>query len=177
MADKGVARAFIRRPIDGGERPPWRSILTRMATAAAPRPAWNVKGRSLTRTRLLTPLGLAALMLLALALRTTEMGIGFWIDEGLSVGIADRPLSDIPGILRLDGSPPFYYVLLHVWMSVFGTTEEATRAALAAAFSAALRDGADGPNGVYRYGSGGGFPTQTFESSNYWVDLTFTPAS
>ena len=128
MADKGVARAFIRRPIDGGERPPWRSILTRMATAAAPRPAWNVKGRSLTRTRLLTPLGLAALMLLALALRTTEMGIGFWIDEGLSVGISDRPLSDIPGILRLDGSPPFYYMLLHVWMSVFGTTEEATRA-------------------------------------------------
>jgi hypothetical protein len=41
----------------------------------------------------------------------------------------------------------------------------------------ALRDGVDGPNGVYRYGTGGGFPTDTFESSNYWVDLTFTPAN
>ena len=61
--------------------------------AAAPRPAWNLG--SVTRARLL-PLGLAALMLLSLALRTTELGIGFWIDEGLSVGISDRPLGDIP---------------------------------------------------------------------------------
>ena len=32
---------------------------------------------------------------------------------------------------------------------------------------------ADG-NGVYRYGSGLGFPTQTFQSSNYWVDAFFS---
>ena len=101
--------------------------LTPMATAAAPRPAFRAKARALTRTRLLTPLGLAALMLLAFVLHTTEMGIGFWIDEGLSVGIADRPLTDIPAALKLDGSPPLYYMLLHVWMNVFGTTEEATR--------------------------------------------------
>ncbi len=36
----------------------------------------------------------------------------------------------------------------------------------------ALRDGQDGPNGVYRYGAGG-FPTQTFQSANYWVDVVF----
>ena len=30
-------------------------------------------------------------------LRTRDLDVGFWIDEGLSVGIADRPLSDIPG--------------------------------------------------------------------------------
>ena len=30
-------------------------------------------------------------------------------------------------------------------------------------------------NGVYRYGTGGGFPTGTWNASNYWVDLTFTP--
>jgi hypothetical protein len=40
----------------------------------------------------------------------------------------------------------------------------------------ALADGQDGPNGVYRYGSGGGFPTQSWRSSNYWVDVAFTPA-
>jgi hypothetical protein len=39
----------------------------------------------------------------------------------------------------------------------------------------ALRDGADGPNGVYRYGTGGGFPSDTWQSANYWVDLTFVP--
>ncbi|MBO0881440.1 MAG: DUF4082 domain-containing protein [Mycobacterium sp.] len=30
--------------------------------------------------------------------------------------------------------------------------------------------------GVYTYGTGGGFPTQTWESSNYWVDVVFNPA-
>jgi hypothetical protein len=33
---------------------------------------------------------------------------------------------------------------------------------------------ADGANGVYRYGTGGGFPTNTWESANYWVDVVFT---
>ncbi len=37
----------------------------------------------------------------------------------------------------------------------------------------ALRDGTDGANGVYAYGTGGGFPTNTYQSSNYWVDLVF----
>jgi hypothetical protein len=38
----------------------------------------------------------------------------------------------------------------------------------------ALRNGVDGGNGVYRYGSGGGFPTNTWLSANYWVDVVFT---
>ncbi|MGH8828015.1 MAG: DUF4082 domain-containing protein, partial [Jiangellaceae bacterium] len=37
----------------------------------------------------------------------------------------------------------------------------------------ALQNGTDGPNGVYLY-SGGGFPTQTFNASNYWVDVVFS---
>ncbi|MFI5894011.1 N,N-dimethylformamidase beta subunit family domain-containing protein [Actinoplanes sp. NPDC051513] len=41
----------------------------------------------------------------------------------------------------------------------------------------ALRDGADGANGLYRYGAGGGFPTDSWESSNYWVDVTFKSAT
>jgi methionine-rich copper-binding protein CopC len=39
----------------------------------------------------------------------------------------------------------------------------------------ALADGVSGANGVYRYGTGGGFPTSSWQGSNYWVDLTFTP--
>ncbi|BBH67979.1 hypothetical protein ACTI_46640 [Actinoplanes sp. OR16] len=38
----------------------------------------------------------------------------------------------------------------------------------------ALRDGEDGGNGVYRYGTGGGFPANTYESANYFVDVVFT---
>jgi len=36
----------------------------------------------------------------------------------------------------------------------------------------ALQDGADGGNGVYRYG-GSAFPTLTYRGSNYWVDAVF----
>jgi hypothetical protein len=37
----------------------------------------------------------------------------------------------------------------------------------------ALKDGTDGGNGAYRYGTGGGFPTNTYQSTNYWVDVVF----
>ncbi|MFK0733243.1 MAG: DUF4082 domain-containing protein [Gloeotrichia echinulata GP01] len=35
-----------------------------------------------------------------------------------------------------------------------------------------LRDGESGGNGVFKYG--GGFPDQTFQAANYWVDILFT---
>jgi hypothetical protein len=35
----------------------------------------------------------------------------------------------------------------------------------------ALASGVDGTNGVYRYGSGGGFPTSSYGHANYWVDV------
>ncbi|QFZ18007.1 DUF4082 domain-containing protein [Saccharothrix syringae] len=37
----------------------------------------------------------------------------------------------------------------------------------------ALADGVDGPNGVYRYGAGGGFPESTYNATNYWVDVVY----
>jgi hypothetical protein len=36
-----------------------------------------------------------------------------------------------------------------------------------------LKDGADGGNGAYVYGTAGGFPTETYNSANYWVDIVF----
>jgi mannosyltransferase len=98
-----------------------------MATYAS-RPALALRARAVTRARVAVPAGLGGLVLLSLVLRTQVLDVGFWIDEGLSVGIADRPLTDIFAALRLDGSPPLYYLLLHVWMQIFGTTEEAVRA-------------------------------------------------
>jgi hypothetical protein len=37
----------------------------------------------------------------------------------------------------------------------------------------ALRDGVDGGDGSYRYGTGGGFPTNSYQATNYWVDVVF----
>jgi uncharacterized membrane protein len=67
-------------------------------------------------------------MCLSLALRVGALSTGYWIDEGIAVGIASHPLSDIPRILGQDGNPPLYYVLLHLWMLGFGEGEAATRA-------------------------------------------------
>src|SRR5215208_6933990 len=99
-----------------------------MATIATRRPAPSLPARVAGSARLLAPLAVGGLMLLSVILRTRDFGVGFWIDEGLSVGIADRPIGDIPGALRLDGSPPLYYTLLHLWIGVFGRSEQATHA-------------------------------------------------
>jgi mannosyltransferase len=96
-----------------------------MATYVS-RPAWELRARSVISARVLIPLGLGLLIALSLKVRTTELDVGYWVDEGLSVGIADRPLTDIPGILRQDGSPPLYYMLLHLWMLAAGSGEEGT---------------------------------------------------
>src|SRR3954471_15234039 len=98
-----------------------------MATYA-PQPAWELRARAVSSARVAAPVGLGALVLLSVYLRTRQAGVGFWIDEGLSVGIADRPLQDIPGVLRQDGSPPLYYVLLNLWLPLAGSSEEATHA-------------------------------------------------
>ena len=37
----------------------------------------------------------------------------------------------------------------------------------------ALRDGQDGPNSIYKYGASGSFPDQSFNATNYWVDVVF----
>jgi hypothetical protein len=75
-----------------------------------------------------TLLAVAGLTAVAVFLRTRTLGAAFWIDEGLTVGISSHPLLDIPGVLRQDGSPPLYYMVLHVWMELFGTSEPWTHA-------------------------------------------------
>ena len=50
-----------------------------------------------------------------------------WLDEALTVNIAKAPLHLIPHLLRADGAPPLYYLLLHFWMKVFGTSDLGAR--------------------------------------------------
>jgi preprotein translocase subunit Sss1 len=72
--------------------------------------------------------GLVALVaVVALAARFVVRS-PLWLDEALSVNIAKLPLGDIPRALHHDGHPPLYYVLLHGWMSLFGSGDRAVRA-------------------------------------------------
>lgn len=50
-----------------------------------------------------------------------------WLDEALTVDIASLPVHQIPDALRHDGHPPLYYLLLHLWMKLFGTSDLAVR--------------------------------------------------
>jgi mannosyltransferase len=77
-------------------------------------------------TAIVTALLLIGLVAISLLIRTQAISSPFWIDEGLSVGIASHPFSDIFHALREDGSPPLFYLLLHFWMEGFGRSEENT---------------------------------------------------
>lgn len=77
---------------------------------------------AVTAGRIAALLALAALMAWAVHARTRDLGVPLWIDEGISFGVADHPLDAIPSVLRQDGAPPLYYMLLHIWAGVFGWT-------------------------------------------------------
>ena len=66
---------------------PWEAEVTAEAIARV-RPRVD----ALAAARWATPAILVALTAVSLVLRTRELGAGFWIDEGISVGIAHHPL-------------------------------------------------------------------------------------
>ena len=71
---------------------------------------------------------LIGLAILALAIRvpglsTTEL----WHDEATSVWIAIHNPGAIIEALRNDGNPPLYYLLLHLWIGLFGIGEASIR--------------------------------------------------
>lgn len=86
----------------------------------APRQTWTARARPLV------PIAAGVLVAAGLALRFWTKS-ALWLDEALTVNIAHLPLRRLPTALRHDGAPPLYYVLLHVWMRVFGTGDEAVR--------------------------------------------------
>ncbi len=69
---------------------------------------------------------LVVLVAISAYVRTRALSGQFWIDEAITTGISTHSLGAIPGILRHDGNPPLYYLLLHFWMGAFGTSEAAT---------------------------------------------------
>jgi mannosyltransferase len=105
----------------------------RARTPTRPRGLWRLPIDRLalsdvdaSASRLATLGALAVIFGVSVWLRVRGLNVHFWVDEGLSVGIAQHPLSHIPSLMRQDGSPPLYYMVLHVWISLFGRGEVAT---------------------------------------------------
>ena len=107
----------LRAPTSGSPEIAARPLLSHLESLPSDEPR---------RSRWGVPATLSALALASLWLRTRGLPVHYWIDEGLSVGIASHPLAQIPSLLRQDGSPPLYYLLLHLSMSLFGRSEVAT---------------------------------------------------
>ena len=106
--------ATVTAPTPGVDRPRDEAEI-RLPGALARVPAWAwVTG------------GLIVLMAISAFIRSRYLGGEFWMDEGITTGISLHPLSQIPGVLRYDGNPPLYYMALHIWMSLFGSSESAT---------------------------------------------------
>jgi mannosyltransferase len=110
-----------------------------MATVTAPQPGSSAPERDVSDAHVRVPArlanvpawlwitaGLLFLMALSAFMRSRYLSGQYWMDEAITTGISLHPLGQIPGVLRHDGNPPFYYMLLHVWMSLFGSTETAT---------------------------------------------------
>ena len=110
--------AFAARAADG------RAVLAR------------ARERAETLSVPATVVGVTLLVVASLLLRTTALHARYWIDEGLSVGIAQHPLEDIPRLLHQDGSPPLYYLLLAAWIRIAGFGEADTHV-LSVAFAVA----------------------------------------
>src|SRR5688500_17732413 len=101
---------------------------------SSPRPSSNPAARLADRARtprrppawLVTVAGLVVLLGISAWLRPGSLDAAFWIDEAISVGVSSYGFFEVPDVLRLDGSPPLYYLLLNLWMQAFGDGETAT---------------------------------------------------
>lgn len=69
--------------------------------------------------------GILALAVLLRFLHLTEDS--FWFDEGVSIRIARLDLLELGRASAGDTHPPLYYMLLHIWMALFGDSELAIR--------------------------------------------------
>jgi hypothetical protein len=71
-------------------------------------------------------IGVGLTLVAALVLRFWTVS-DLWLDEALTVDIARQPIHQLPYYLRRDGAPPLFYLLLHFWMGLFGTSDLAVR--------------------------------------------------
>ena len=101
------------------------SAAVEASTASDPSPAPT--GRPLRAPAWVTPVAIGAVVVVGVVLRFVQRS-PLWLDEALSVNIAQLPVGDLLDALRHDGHPPLYYLLLHYWMEVVGDGDNAVRA-------------------------------------------------
>ena len=71
---------------------------------------------------------LSAIVLVSAFLRVYHIDTqSLWFDEAFSVWVSKMGLLQIIQTTAVDVHPPFYYFILHYWMSVFGDSEFAVR--------------------------------------------------
>ncbi len=80
-----------------------------------------------SRTDLAWTLGVVTVLTAAGVVARWWSRPALWLDEAQSIHIASQPIGSIPDALREDGAPPLFYVLLHVWMELFGDGDRAVR--------------------------------------------------
>ncbi|MCB8926166.1 MAG: ABC transporter permease [Ardenticatenaceae bacterium] len=96
------------------------SLTGRRQSAAI---GWRAQLFSLLRSEVV----LIAIILLGVALRFYALGAeSLWVDEGTSISVARLSLPQIFAD-RIYKNPPFYFILLHFWIQIFGDSEVALR--------------------------------------------------
>ncbi|MGH2892926.1 MAG: glycosyltransferase family 39 protein [Solirubrobacteraceae bacterium] len=75
---------------------------------------------------LVTGAVLVALLAVSAFIRTRTLSGELWFNEAGAVGLASQPLGSLLGDVHRAGAAPLYYLLLHVWVSLFGTGETVT---------------------------------------------------
>ena len=69
-----------------------------------------------------------AIIIIAISLRLINLGNeSLWYDEAFSLGISKFPVEKIISSTSQDVHPPFYYILLHYWINVFGDNDFALK--------------------------------------------------
>jgi hypothetical protein len=83
-----------------------------------------------TQRKLLWTIGIVLIVLIAFALRFRDLtGDGLWVDEGLSLHLAQTPLDTFLSALSArEQTPPLFHLLLKGWIAVWGDSDLAIRA-------------------------------------------------
>jgi mannosyltransferase len=84
----------------------------------------EVAGRKITKHGI----ALLVIILIGAFLRVYHLGTqSLWVDEAFSVWISKLAVPQVVQVTAVDVHPPLYYVCLHYWMMVFGTSESVVR--------------------------------------------------
>jgi mannosyltransferase len=101
---------------------PFASLLQVPEILDVPAPRWCAR---LPRW-LITGAVLVLLLAVSAFIRTRTLSGQLWFNEAGAVGLASQPLGSLLGAVHRAGAAPLYYLLLHVWISLFGSGETAT---------------------------------------------------